>query len=67
MVNNIKIPQKAYNTLNIKSSNPNVTYKEYDVNPTYFGQDRGGERLVLGSDGSVYYTDDHYASFTKIR
>ena len=28
--------------------------------------DRGGERLVLGSDGSAYYTSDHYKSFTNM-
>ena len=27
----------------------------------------GPERLVTGSDGSAYYTDDHYKTFKKIR
>jgi len=42
-----------------------TAYKEYDVNPKVSGQNRGAERIVIGSDGSRYYTGDHYASFTK--
>ena len=50
-----------------ENSNP-ISYKEYDVNnkPTD-GTGRDGERFVIGSDGSVYYTGDHYDSFTKIK
>ena len=44
-----------------------VTYQEWDVNPKVQGVNRGGERLVTGSDGSAYYTSDHYRTFTKIR
>ena len=45
-----------------------ITYKEYDVNnkPTD-GSRRDHERFVIGSDGSVYYSGDHYDSFTKIK
>ncbi|MEV4316132.1 ribonuclease domain-containing protein [Actinocrispum sp. NPDC049592] len=42
-----------------------ITYREYDVHP-YTGADRGPERVVEGSDGSVYYTKDHYNSFKRI-
>ena len=49
------------------SSGNLVTYKEYDVNPTVTGVDRGKARLVFGSDGSAYYTCDHYRTFTKLR
>ncbi|RDY26897.1 ribonuclease domain-containing protein, partial [Lachnotalea glycerini] len=44
-----------------------VKYKEYDVNPRVKGQNRGTERIVIGDDGSVWYTKDHYHSFTKIK
>lgn len=44
-----------------------ISYKEYDVNPKVKGQDRGEERLVIGDDGSVYYTDGHYQSFIQVR
>lgn len=31
------------------------------------GVDRDGRRLVTGSDGSAFYTTDHYLSFIQIR
>ena len=36
-----------------------VTYNEYDVNPYTKGVNRGGERIVVGSDGKAYFTDNH--------
>ena len=48
------------------SGNP-LTYREWDVNPYVKGVNRGGERVVTGSDGSAYYTRDHYDSFTMFR
>jgi guanyl-specific ribonuclease Sa len=44
-----------------------ISYREWDVNPKIPGVNRGAERLVTGSDGSAYYTSDHYRTFTKIR
>ncbi|MBO0699600.1 MAG: dienelactone hydrolase family protein, partial [Zavarzinella sp.] len=44
-----------------------IKYREWDVNPLKPGVNRGPERLVTGSDGSAYYTDDHYTTFKKIR
>ncbi|HEY1381906.1 MAG TPA: dienelactone hydrolase family protein [Gemmataceae bacterium] len=44
-----------------------LKYREWDVNPLRPGVNRGAERLITGSDGSAYYTDDHYRSFKKIR
>jgi guanyl-specific ribonuclease Sa len=41
-----------------------VTYKEYDTHP-YTGKNRGTDRIVIGSDGKKYYTDDHYTNFTE--
>ena len=43
------------------------TYREWDVNPHVKGVDRGPERLVTGSDGSAYFTSDHYESFMLVR
>ncbi len=43
-----------------------ITYQEWDVNPKRHGQDRGAERIVTGSDGSAYYTSDHYETFTRM-
>ena len=39
-------------------------YFEADVN--YEGGYRGPERLVYSNDGLIYYTDDHYDSFTQL-
>lgn len=44
-----------------------ITYREYDAQPYQKGVNRGAERIVRGSDGSAYYTSDHYKTFTKIR
>ena len=44
-----------------------ISYQEWDVNPKVQGVNRGAERLVTGSDGSAYYTNDHYRTFTTIR
>ena len=61
---------KTYNNIPASSDAqklPNdVTYKEYDVNQYVQGQNRGGERVVIGSDNSLWYTNDHYKSFTKM-
>jgi RHS repeat-associated protein len=44
-----------------------ITYREYDVHPGEPGPNRGVERIVVGSDGSAYFTNDHYTTFTRIR
>ena len=42
-----------------------ITYREFDVN-NYNGIRRDGERFIVGSDGSVWYTDSHYGEGTSI-
>jgi len=44
-----------------------ITYQEWDVNPSQPDTNRGGDRVVTGSDGSAYYTNDHYGTFTRIK
>jgi ribonuclease T1 len=41
-------------------------YREYTV-PTPGAQDRGARRIVAGRGSEYFYTDDHYASFRRIR
>ena len=41
------------------------TWYECDIN--YAGESRGAERIVFSNDGLVYYTGDHYESFTEIK
>ncbi|MBO0720912.1 MAG: hypothetical protein J2P41_08815 [Blastocatellia bacterium] len=51
----------------IDSSGRSITYREWDVHPYTRGINRGPERLVTGSDGSAYFTSDHYRTFSKVR
>ncbi|MFB8274044.1 ribonuclease domain-containing protein [Nocardia colli] len=44
-----------------------ITYQEWDVNPKQRGRSRDAERIVTGSDGSAWYTGDHYETFTRMR
>lgn len=39
-------------------------WTECDVN--YEGGYRGAERIIFSNDGLIYYTDDHYKSFTQL-
>jgi ribonuclease T1 len=41
-------------------------YREYTV-PVPGARDRGARRIIAGSAGEYYYTDDHYATFRRIR
>ena len=43
---------------------PGRTWKEADAN--YVSGNRGAERIVFSNDGLVYYTKDHYESFTQM-
>jgi ribonuclease T1 len=44
---------------------PHGYYREYTV-PTPGERDRGARRIVAGSGGDMYYTDDHYRSFRQV-
>ena len=44
-----------------------ITYREFDVNNHIAGAGRDAERFIVGSDGSIYYTNDHYTTFIKIK
>ncbi|MEO8584284.1 MAG: ribonuclease domain-containing protein [Flavitalea sp.] len=44
-----------------------IHYQEWDVNVRVPGQNRGTERLLTGSDGRAWYTNDHYQSFREIK
>lgn len=48
-------------------SGSRIAYREWDVNPKKPGQSRDAERIVTGSDGSAWYTGDHYDTFTRMR
>lgn len=40
-----------------------ITYKEFDV---YKVTPRDANRFFVGSNGKVYFTNDHYSTFTLI-
>lgn len=44
-----------------------VTYREWDVNDPIPGIGRDAERIVTGSDGSAYFTDNHFGTFIMLR
>lgn len=48
---------------NFENKLPKANYKECDVN--YFGGRRGSERLIYDEDFNIFYTSDHYESFTE--
>ena len=41
-------------------------YREYTV-PTPGVKSRGARRIVAGRAGELYYTDDHYKTFRRVR
>jgi ribonuclease T1 len=41
-------------------------YKEFTV-PTPRSRNRGIRRIISGKAGELYYTDDHYQSFKRVR
>lgn len=50
----------------ILPNKPRGYYREYTVE-TPGSADRGARRIVAGDNGEFYYTDDHYASFRRVR
>lgn len=63
-------PYKQDNTVfsnieRVLPARPPGYYREYTV-PTPGSADRGTRRLVVGTGGDVFYTDDHYATFRQV-
>ena len=46
-------------------SAPGRTWTECDID-TLGATSRGAKRIVFSNDGLIYYTDDHYESFTLL-
>ena len=40
--------------------------KYYEADANYTGGDRGAERVIYSNDGHVWYTPDHYRTFTEL-
>jgi len=43
-----------------------ITYREFDVNNSIPGVNRDAQRFVVGSDGSIFFTNDHYGTFFRV-
>ena len=43
---------------------PDGSYKECDID--YKGGRRNAKRIIYSADGRIYYTDDHYKTFTQL-
>jgi hypothetical protein len=50
---------------NYEGTLPDGKYHECDIN-TLGAKRRGAERLIYSDDGRIYYTDDHYETFTLL-
>ena len=55
----------ASNPENFHETLPEGSYHEADVD--YSGANRGTKRLVYQPDCVIYYTSDHYESFTQLK
>lgn len=44
---------------------PEGKYRECDID-TLGKKSRGAKRIIYSDDGRIYYTDDHYKSFTQL-
>lgn len=52
----------------LRKSSPVVsgrTYHECDID-TLNAKSRGAKRIIYSDDGQIYYTDNHYKSFTLL-
>lgn len=58
--------QTYFNNNGILPSKSEQYYREYTVS-TPGVSTRGARRIISGSAGELYYTDDHYSSFSRIR
>jgi hypothetical protein len=50
---------------NYEGTLPEGKYHECDIN-TLGAKRRGAERLIYSDDGRIYYTNDHYETFTLL-
>ena len=55
------------NSTNILPEQNNWYYKEYTVETPWIEWRKGWERIVVGEWWEIYYTNDHYKNFTRIK
>lgn len=54
-----------FNRERLLPNQSNGYYREYTI-PTPGIKHRGARRFVVGSQGEIYYTSDHYQSFLRV-
>jgi ribonuclease T1 len=54
-----------HNNEHVLPSEPDGYYREYTV-PTPGSTDRGARRIIVGKNGELFYTANHYASFVRV-
>lgn len=54
-----------FNRERLLPNKPNGYYREYTI-PTPGERSRGARRFVVGSQGEIYYTSNHYQSFFRV-
>ena len=54
------------NREHVLAAKPRGYYHEYTV-PTPRARNRGARRIIAGAGGEFFYTDDHYATFRRIK
>ena len=59
--------RKGGQVLPKKDNSGPITYKEYDISKASDPSDRGLKRVVIGSNGRKYYSNDHYKTFIEIK
>jgi hypothetical protein len=64
MIGGDKFSNYASNASNYHATLPEGSYHEADVD--YLAKNRGTKRLVYQSDCVIYYTADHYETFSKL-
>ena len=64
MIGGDKFNNYASNASNYHETLPEGSYREADVE--YSAKNRGTKRLVYQSDCVIYYTSDHYETFSKL-
>lgn len=49
----------------VDGNDQGITYRKWGTVPGADNPKPGGERIVTGSDGSIYYSPDHYRTFMR--
>ncbi|QJS45989.1 hypothetical protein EEJ46_10675 [Lactiplantibacillus plantarum] len=70
----LMVRRQDVNFLNDRNELPSVDakgellkYREFDINNKIPNKPRDAERFLMDNKGHIYYTNNHYASFLRVR